>query len=181
MEEKNYEIPFGKKMQFGNFTVLKFNKTLSGKRMKELREGLGMMPKSERGKLKRAGIPYIKIEAISGIWAIEFACNTFMYRQVEFMASLAAKEEVPGSSTANLVHLCDMFFTDTTIHGDEEYYIDKAKALKGFMERHAKAASDETDEEKAADDKILEEVKADEEAKTAIKDMAEELKKEEGV
>lgn len=181
MEEKNYEIPFGKKMQFGNFTVLKFNKTLSGKRMKELREGLGMMPKSERGKLKRAGIPYIKIEAISGIWAIELACNTFMYSQVEYMASLASHEKTPGADTANLVHLCDMFFTDTTLKGDEDYYMDKAKALKAYVERHSTASKKENPEEKAADDKILDDVKAEEEAKAAIKEMAEELKKEEGV
>lgn len=176
MEQKKYEIPFGKKMQFGNFTVLKFNKTLSGKQTKVLREGLGMIPKSERGKLTRAGIPYIKIEAISGIWAMELCCNTDMYRQIEYMASLAMAEgDTPGTNTANIHHLCNMFFSDTAIRGDEKYFMDKAAALKGFMERHK--ASKETAEDKAADDKILDEMQEDEKVKAAIKEMAEEAAK----
>lgn len=176
MEEKKYEIPFGKKMQFGNFTVMKFVKTLSGKQTKALREGLGMIPKSERSKLTRAGIPYIKIEAISGVWSMELCCNTDMYRQIEYMASQAMDEgDTPGTNTANLHHLCNMFFSDTAIRGDEEYFVDKAKALKSFMERCK--AGEETSEEKATDDKILDEMQEDEKTKAAIVEMTQEAMK----
>ncbi len=178
MEEKKeiLVLPFGRKIQVGNYTVLKYTKTLTKQQMKSIREDKDIHPEVKR-QLTRNGLPYIKVEAISQIWSVEFCCNTGVYLHIDRVLPLALladqeKREPEYESIADFAHLFSMWMTDTTVQGDSTYYADKGKALKGLIERQtALRKKAETPEEKAEDDKILEEVKAAEEAKAAIVDM----------
>ena len=162
-------MEFGKKYQVGNFVVFKVNKVLRKSEVRELRANMGI-PTEEREKLKRAQLPYIKVEANSGIWAIEFCCNTQVYHMIDQL--LGKNDE---NSVNTLHHVFNMWFMDTTIPGDKEYQEAKAVALKGFMDR-VKAAP-VSDEE---DNKILDEMQEDEKQKAAIIDMAKHLEGKEG-
>ncbi len=181
MEKKEIMVlPFGRKIQVGNFTVLKYNKVLTKQQMKQLREDKDIHPEV-RKTLTRAGLPFIKVEAISQIWSVEFCCNTGVFMFIDRVLSLAiladAKKEKPEyESIADFAHLFGMWMTDTCVQGDSIYYADKGKALQALIERQ-KAAKDLSKEE---DDKILDEMKKDEETKSNIVEMANQMKKEAG-
>ena len=187
MEEKQeiLVLPFGRKIQVGNYTVLKYTKTLTKQQLKSIREDKDIHPEVRR-QLTRAGLPYIKVEAISMIWSVEFCCNTGVFMHIDRvlpLALLAAQEgrEPEYESIADFAHLFGMWMTDTCAQGDSIYYADKGKALQAYLERQAALKSaKETPEEKAEDDKILEEVKAEEEAKANIINMAQNINKEGG-
>lgn len=138
-------MDFGKKYRVGNFTVLKYTKSLTKKELASLREDL---PRDVRKTLQRNGVPYIKIEAVSGIWAIEFCCNTDMFRMIDVLLAGGGTEvDVTG-----LTHMFLMWFTDTCIRGDREYVEAKAQAMKAFLDRQkAAAVSDEADAEALKD------------------------------
>lgn len=170
MEEKKelQTIPFGTKLRVGNFTVLKYTKSLKKAELKALRNDAGI-PEDTQKHLQRGGLPFIKVEAISGIWAIEFCIGTTVYKYID--------EQLCDQTMLTFLHLFTTWFTDTATPGDEKYLEDKARAMADFMERiKARKAGEETAEEKAEDDKILEEVKASEEAKANILDMAQRIK-----
>jgi len=179
MEEKQeiLVLPFGKKIQVGNYTVLKYTKTLTKKQLKSIREDKDIHPEVKK-QLTRSGLPYIKVEAISQIWSVEFCCNTGVYLYIDRvlpLALLAAQEKRKPEyeSIADFAHLFGMWMTDTTVQGDSIYYADKGNALKALIERQtALRKNAETPEEKAEDDKILEELKAKEESKAIIVDMS---------
>lgn len=178
-------LPFGKKVQVGNYTVLKHTKVLTGQQMRELRESKDIDPEVRR-QLSRAGLPYIKVEAISRIWSVEFCCNTAVYMFIDRVLPLAIladaeKREPEFESLADFAHLFGMWMTDTCVQGDSIYYADKGKALQALIERQkATAGKEETAEEKAADDKILDELRKDEEAKATIIDMTNRIHEKEG-
>jgi len=173
-------LPFGKKIQVGNFTVLKFTKTLTKSQLKDLREDSGMDSEIMR-RLRRTGLPYIRVEAISGIWAIEFCCNTGVYMFIDRVLpqAIIAQQEgkaLDADSMADFAHMFGIWMTDTCVQGDVQYIEDKGNALQALIERQ-RAAKAETSEEKAADDKVLEGMKKEEEAKAAIVDMANTIEK----
>ena len=180
MEEKKERpsLPYGKEIKIGNYKVLKFTKALSRDQLKALRKTAGNG--GVKG-LSRAGIPYIKVEAISGIFALTFCFNTQVFRWLDYCipAALEAQEKgetLAKNSVADILHVFGMWMTDVCTTGDQKYYEDKANALKALIERQkAFAGTAETAEEKAEDDKILEEVKADEEAKAKLVEMSKEV------
>ena len=149
MENKK-SLQFGKKYQVGNFFVFKYNRVLSKSEVNELRTQLGI-PADERKKLQRAQLPYIKVEAVSGIWSVYYCCNTTVFRLIDGMLGEGGEE-----NEALLAHLFNMWFMDTTVLGDDEYFLDKAKAFKAFMER--RRAGDVSEKE---DEEILNAMKAD--------------------
>lgn len=173
-------LPFGQKIQIGNFTVLKFNKTLTKNQLKAIRADKDI-PAEIQKQLTRAGLPYIKVEAVSGIWAIEFCCNTAMFAVIDRLLPIAivadAEKRQVQTTVADFAHLFNIWFTDTTVKGDPQYMEDKGNALAALIARQ-KAKKEETPEEKAADDKITEEVKQEEEAKANIIDMANRVNEE---
>lgn len=185
MEEKQeiLVLPFGRKIQVGNYTVLKYTKTLTKQQLKSIREDKDIHPEVKK-QLTRNGLPYIKVETISMIWSVEFCCNTGVFMHIDRvlpLALLAAQEkrEPEYESIADFAHLFGMWMADTTVQGDSIYYADKGNALKGLIERQtALRKQEETPEEKAEDDKILEEVKAEEEAKANIIDMVSDAQKQ---
>lgn len=166
MEEKK-GLQYGKTYRVGNYRVLKINRVLRKSDVAELRNQMGI-PAEDRKLLKRAQLPYIKVEAISGIWSIEFCCNTNVFRMIDTMLN-----EDDSKSVTMFAHLFNMWYMDTAVIGDEEYQDAKAVALKSFMERQK--AKSVTEEEDA---KTLEELKSDEEAKATIVEMGNELRKE---
>lgn len=179
MEEKKERpsLPFGKEIKIGNYKVLKFTKSLSKSQLKGLRN----VPAGLNKQLTRAGIPYIKVEAISGIFALTFCFNTQVFRWLDYCIPAALEAQKNGetlsqNSVADILHVFGMWMTDVCTTGDQKYYEDKANALKALIERQkAFAGAAETAEEKAEDDKILEEVKADEEAKAKLVEMSKEV------
>lgn len=184
MEEKKERpsLPFGKEVRIGNWKVLKLTKTLSKEQIESLRKQQGVSEKAKPSKkLKRAGIPYIKVEAISGIFALTFCFNTQVFRWLDYCIPAALEAQKNGetlsqNSVADILHVFGMWMTDVCTTGDQKYYEDKANALKALIERQkAFAGAAETAEEKAEDDKILEEVKADEEAKAKLVEMSKEV------
>lgn len=179
MEKKEILVlPFGRKIQVGNFTVLKYTKTLTKQQMKQLRDDKDIHPEV-RKTLSRAGLPFIKVEAISQIWSIEFCCNTGVFMFIDRVLALAViadakKEEPEYESIADFAHLFGMWMADTCVQGDSIYYADKGKALQALIERQ-KASKDISKED---DDKILDEMKKEEETKANIIEMANHLKEE---
>lgn len=184
MEEKKeiLVLPFGRKIQVVNYTVLKYTKTLNKQQLKQLRDDKDLHPEVRR-QLTRNGLPYIKVEAISQIWSVEFCCNTGVFMHIDRVLPLALlaeqeKREPEYESIADFAHLFGMWMTDTCAQGDSIYYADKGKALQAYLERQtALKSAKETPEEKAEDDKILEEVKDSEEAKATIKNMVADAQK----
>ena len=176
MEENIKRLDFGKKYRAGNFFVFKYNKVLRKSEVAELRMQMGI-PKEEWKKLQRSQLPFIKVEAISGVWSVEFCCNTSIYQFIDQLLLRAIEAYRDGvtlesNDLASFVHMFNHMYMDTVILGDNIYHTDKAQAMKAFMERQ-KA----TEVSKEEDDKVLEELKADEEAKATIIDMAETIRK----
>lgn len=163
--ERKRVLAFGRKYQVGNYLVLKFNKTLRKSEVSELRTQMGIPTELRKG-LSRAQLPFIKVMAVSGIWSVEFACNTTVYRMID----TNLKEEDEDSITM-FHHLFNMWFMDTSVPGDEEYQKAKADAFKAFMERHK--APEVSEEE---DKKIVEGMRQDEENKATLIGMAEHIK-----
>lgn len=164
MEDKK-TMRFGEKYRVGNYEVIKFNKTLRKQEVAALRLQTGI-PKELWKSLQRAQLPYVKVNAISGIWGIEFCCNTSVYRLIDGCLGEGGEQ-----NETMLAHLFNMWYMDTAVPGDEEYQETKAKAFKEFMERHkAKEVSEEEDKN------TLEELENEEKAKATIVDMANELK-----
>jgi len=182
MEEKKERpaLPFGKEVRIGNYKVLKFTKALSKSQLKGLRADENVHDKIKK-QFSRAGIPYIKVEAISGIFSLTFCFNTQVFRWLDYCIPVALEAHEKGetlaqNSLADILHVFGMWVTDVCTTGDQKYYEDKANALKALIERQKSiAGAVETPEEKAEDDKILEEVKADEEAKAKLVEMAKEV------
>ena len=182
MEEKKERpsLPFGKEVRIGNYKVLKFTKALSKSQLKGLRADENVPDKIKK-QFSRAGIPYIKVEAISGIFSLTFCFNTQVFRWLDYCIPVALEAHEKGetlaqNSLADILHVFGMWVTDVCTTGDQKYYEDKANALKALIERQKSiAGAVETPEEKAEDDKILEEVKADEEAKAKLVEMAKEV------
>jgi len=172
MEQKR--MPFGKKVKCGNFLVLKRIKALSRADLKSLRNTIGI-PKDMQKHLQRGGLPYIKVEALSGIWSVEYCCNTEMFRAIDTLLPIAIEAANRGEDTettvADFAHLFAMMMTDTMVIGDKEFQEGKALAMKGLLERQKPKEGD--------DKEILEEMQKDEEHKAVIVDMVNELKKEE--
>lgn len=129
MEENEKRLVFGKRYSVGNFTVMKVNRVLSKSEVAVLRGQMGI-PMDERKKLHRSQLPFIKVEAVSGMWSVYFCCNTAVYRTIE--SWLASGD---AGKVTTLAHMFTMMFMDTTVMGDGEYREDKARALRAFMER----------------------------------------------
>lgn len=177
--EKEKRLPFGKKVKCGNFLVLKYTKALSKSDLKTLRNTVGI-PADVQKHLQRGGLPFIKVEALSGIWGVEYCCNTQMFMVIDAVLPLAIEASLNGdtesTNAADFAHLFTMMMTDTMVVGDEEYQKDKALAMKGFMERQKPAKVSEEE-----DSATLDALKAEDEARAAMDEMvsvAEELSKE---
>lgn len=168
-------IPFGKKIQVRNFFVLKYTKTLKSGELKRLRNAKNI-PAEVQKHLQRGGLPYIKVMTLSENWSVEFVCSTTMYNFIDGRCQPNEKLELSQEATSALHNLFALMYADTAVLGDTEYYETKGKALNDFMKRQHSLK--ETPESKADDDKVLEEMKQQEEARANIVDIANKLNEE---
>lgn len=169
--EKRNSLPFGKKIRVRNFTVLKYTKSLKSSELKQLRHAQGIPPEVQKH-LQRGGLPYIKVQTLSENWGVEFICGSTMYKYIDtrqMMTEDGHENELTEDSVNALHNLFVMMFADCTVFGDTEYFERKAKILQEYMNR-TKAK----EVKKEDDDKTLEELKIEEEAKANILDMAKE-------
>ena len=95
MNESVKTLEFGKKYCVGNFNVIKINKVLNKHELESLRNQEGI-PEHIRKHLKRAQLPYIKIQAISGIWSIEFCCGAVVFNAIDTLLAAAIEAEEKG-------------------------------------------------------------------------------------
>lgn len=175
--EKRNSLPFVKKIRVRNFTVLKYTKALKSNELKKLRHAQGI-PAEVQKHLQRGGLPYIKVQTLAENWAVEFICGSTMYMYIDtrqMMTEEGHENELTEDSLNALHNLFVMMYADCTVFGDTEYLENKAKNLQDYMNR--RKAAEETPEKKAEDDKTLEELKIDEEAKANIMEMANNLEK----
>lgn len=162
MENEIRTMPFGKVFRVANFSVIKTSRTLSKKQIAQLRAESGL-PKDLLRDVQRAGLPYIKVSAISGLWAVEFSAQSTMF------AFLDSRDYDDFSEVNTLHSLFTMWLADTSIIGDLEYWKLKGEALNGFLERQKSEATDKEHE------KALEEVSTMMEAKEKMEEAAKEL------
>lgn len=162
-------MEFGKKYRVGNYYMIKVNRSLSGVEQAELRSYL---PDELKKDLHRRSLPYIRISTVSGSWAVEFS----LFERVFQALDGATAEELRDGETLSLLDaLFTGFHVDTTIMGDREYNRAKSAALQSFLERKASEMKPETDEDKKADDTILDEMKSDMEKADTMMRMAKEV------
>lgn len=171
-------LPYGKKIRVKNFVILKYSKALKKSELKEVRNMQGI-PADVQKHLQRGGLPYIKVSTLAENWSVEFVCGSTMYNYIDTRQTEPEWDDVLTEDSVTALHnLFVMMLADCTVFGDEEYITAKGKLLQEYMARQK--AKEETPEEKAADDKVLEELKNDEDAKANILSMVDDLKEKGG-
>lgn len=171
-------LPYGKKIRVKNFVILKYSKALKKSELKEVRNMQGI-PADVQKHLQRGGLPYIKVSTLAENWSVEFVCGSTMYNYIDTRQTEPEWDDILTEDSVTALHnLFVMMLADCTIFGDEEYITAKGKLLQEYMARQK--AKEETPEEKAADDKVLEELKNDEDAKANILSMVDDLKEKGG-
>lgn len=133
-------MDFGKSYRIGNFEVVKLSRSLSKSEIKRLRDKANV-PNELRKHLTRGSLPYIKVRAISGIWAIEWSAGTAMFNLFDgcFGPDGANEPDV----IEGLKGLVSRMNSLCLIVGDKQMNIDLTKALSDFLER--RKANDEED------------------------------------
>lgn len=165
MEEELKEMDFGRKYRIGNFECWKVTRALSRREVESLRDQAGV-PNDVRKHLRRGGLPFLNVQSVSGGWSVSFVIGTMMYRYIELMVMSG------DDGKRSLVNLFTMMYADTTVMGDQEYWKAKAEALQAFMDRQkAREVSDEEDKRE------LDSLRTEEEARAAIMEMGEDLKR----
>lgn len=138
-------IPYGRKIEVGNFYLLKRTKALSKSDLAKLRAENGV-PADLKKQVSRQGLPYIVVSAKSGIWQIEYSYLTSVYHFIDNCKLNENGEIVEEYKNALHNYFCVIFGT-STILGDNLYYREINDAICGFMTRSAvqHQVSDEED------------------------------------
>lgn len=123
-------MDFGKKYRLGNYFMIKLSRSLGKKELKHLRDEKGI-PKAVQKLLSRGSLPYIKVEAISGVWAVEWCAGTEMYNLFDgILSSRQVDEELEG-----LTLVVARMHTICSIVGDREMNVGINDALNGYLGR----------------------------------------------
>ena len=154
-------MEFGRKVQVGNFTVMKFARAMRKKELAQSRRELGL-PEDMWKYLTRSGVPFIKVSANSGIWNMEFGIGMVMFSFIE--------NAIDTGQTEAMEKILTMIYADSSTVGDTQYWNDKIDALKRFVERKTAEAKDEGEEEDLAVVKSI----------VDLEEMGEEISKEGG-
>lgn len=143
-------MEFGKKVYIGNFVVVKKNKSLSKKEMKELRDMEGIKADVQKH-LTRGALPYMHIENVGGGWELNIGIGMSMFGALDEL-SVARDEKgnwrVPGLEGKNAEAVITGMFVDTTVVGDAEYQGAKMKAMCEYIERERKGEERKREGEK---------------------------------
>lgn len=133
------------RQRIGNFEVVKVTKSLTKGETRQLREQMGLSKDVNRHLLKRAGIMYIIVKDISGLWQVQYMMGSTMYSFID--ASYDDDGNITDDKAASLRALFTMIYADCTVLGDAKYMEDKLTAIKAFNER-VKAPEEKKEEEK---------------------------------
>lgn len=154
-------MEFGRKVQVGNFTVMKFARAMRKKELAQSRRELGL-PEDIWKHLTRSGVPFVKVSANGGIWNMEFGVGMVMFAFIE--------NAVDTGQTEALEKIFTMIYGDSSIVGDNIYWNDKQESLKRFVERRAEEMKEDGEEEDLAVVKSI----------VDLEEMGEEISKEGG-
>lgn len=154
-------MDFGRKVQVGNFTVMKFARAMRKKELAQSRRELGL-PEDVWKYLTRSGVPFVKVSANGGIWNMEFGVGMVMFAFIE--------DAVDTGQTKALEQILTMIYGDSVIVGDTQYWSEKLDAQKRFVERRNAELKDTDEEEDIAVVKSI----------MDIEEMGEEISKEGG-
>lgn len=136
-------MDFGKSYRIGNFSVVKLSRSLCKKEIARLRDDAGI-PEEMRKHLTRGSLPYIKVRAISGIWAIEWCAGTEMFNLLDGIIGGNRHDEPdkPNGTDGPDMELIDAvkgllsrMSALCSIVGDKEMNADLTKALSDFLGR----------------------------------------------
>ena len=92
-------MDFGKSHRIGNFEVVKLSRSLKKSELKMLRDE-AKVPEELRKHLTRGSLPYVKVRAISGIWAIEWSAGTAMFNLFDGCLGSAGRTERTGNAAS---------------------------------------------------------------------------------
>lgn len=170
MEQKGLEL--GKIYHAGNFIIMKFTRTLTGKQMRRLRDAMNI-PRDVQKRLERNGMQFIKASTVSGSWSVEWAFGMSFFKAIDEMP-VNENGEFYGTALDNLTMILTCMFADTSVVGDMEYMAGKQKLMHGYFGRMAKKG-EPTEEEIKESEKAADEVLKNEEHKATLISMAKEV------
>lgn len=141
-------MDFGKSYRIGNFEVVKLSRSLKKSELKMLRDER-QVPEELRKHLTRGSLPYIKVRAISGIWAIEWSVGTAMFNLFDGCFGSAGRTGNAGSDETDVLEglkgMVSRMYSLCSIVGDKQMNIDLTKALSDFLERRDDGSSERTE------------------------------------
>lgn len=143
-------MDFGKSYRIGNFEVVKLSRSLSKSELRRLRDE-AKVPEELRKHLTRGSLPYVKVRAISGIWAIEWSAGTAMFNLFDGCLGSAGRTERTGNAGSDetdvlegLKGLVSRMCSLCSIVGDRQMNADLTKALSDFLGRRDDGSSGST-------------------------------------
>lgn len=149
-------MEFGKKVYCGNFVIMKKSHSLGKREMRQLRDEVGV-PADKRKRLSRGSVPYIRVEAAGGSWAVEYGVGTTMFGALDALDVVHDEDGVPrvqGAEGDNAAYLLTVMYADTTVVGDIEYQRSRVELLDAYLKRmqgnsdYAEEKPDAAEEEK---------------------------------
>jgi len=135
-------MDFGKSYRIGNFEVVKLSRSLKKSELKMLRDE-AKVPEELRKHLTRGSLPYVKVRAISGIWAIEWSAGTAMFNLFDGCLGSAGSDET--DVLEGLKGLVSRMYSLCSIVGDRQMNADLTKALSDFLGRRDDGSSERTE------------------------------------
>lgn len=144
-------LPFGKKVYMRHFCLLKTSKSLSKREVAMLRKDI---PAEVSKHLQRGSLPYIKVSAISGIWATEFVVGTSMYYAFDNLNPEQAGDhlELSKKEMDSVEAVVQLMFADATLVGDGEYVTGKMRLRDEYIKRESERRNKIADEGKTEEE-----------------------------
>lgn len=181
------ELEFGKKVQCGNYYILKKSKSLSKAEVTKLRKVQGI-PAEIQKHLQRASLPYIKVSTVTDSWSVEFVIGMTMYQLIDdchVVFDGDGNRLLAGEEKNTYENIFVQMMTDTTLIGDKEYRLGKLKLQQEYLDRASKAMNEAADAGKTEEqlrkesEEAIDEVMERDKHAATILEMGEQVKKEE--
>lgn len=161
-------------MRVGNFYLLKYSRALSKKELKELREGF---PEALTKDLGRASIPMLRVGSLAEDWSIHYAYTHTVFKYIDEV--VGDDGEMDAQTETGLYHLLLMFFADTTIVPDQEYFEGKRALFEQMLKRRSADLSEPLPEEE--NERLLDAAEEAWRTKDNLMDIVKMVKENEGV